>query len=38
MNNNFFSTKIGLLCDKFEGYYKKWFEKTFNLPISRLIG
>ena len=37
-SKNYFSTEIGLLGDKFEEYYKKWFEKTFNLPIGRLIG
>jgi len=37
-SEQYFSTEIGLLGDRFEEFYKKWFEKTFNLPVSRLVG
>jgi hypothetical protein len=37
-SKDYFSTEIGYLGNKFEELYKKWFEKTFKLPVSRLIG
>ena len=33
-----FSVEIGMLGEKFESLYRKWFEKTFNLPVNRLVG
>jgi hypothetical protein len=37
-SKDYFSTEIGYLGNKFEELYKKWFEKTFKLPVSRLVG
>lgn len=34
---NYFRIEESMLCDFFKPLFKKWFEKTFNLPVKTII-
>lgn len=37
LSDSMFRQEKGMLGDMFYPLYKKWFEKTFNLPVKRII-